>query len=176
MMSLFGSIKLQYALLALGVLLLLAAALHDVAARTIPNWAPAGIACLGMVMRVVEGQLIGALLLGAAVFVVAAFCWTRGWMGGGDVKLLGATAIFIPPFQVGELLVSITLAGGVVALVYLTTKFILCRLPPDQALRPRPRLLLPRIVRVERWRLLRGSSLPYASAIAAGTLFVIIKG
>ena len=171
-----GSAGFQFALLALGAMVLLAAAVHDIAARTIPNWAPVLIACLGIALRADNGQLFGGLALGLAVFVVAAFCWTRGWMGGGDVKLLGATAIFIPPVHVGDLLVSITLAGGVVGLIYLACKHLLARQPGAADRRPRPQGLLGRILRVERWRLLRGGSLPYASAIAVGALFVIVSG
>jgi prepilin peptidase CpaA len=171
-----GSTVFQIALLATGAVLLVAAALHDVAARTIPNWTSFGIACLGLAMRAAQGQLPGSLALGFAVFAVAAFCWMRGWMGGGDVKLLGATALFIPPVHVGDLLVSITLAGGIVGLIYLISKFVLLRVARPARPGPRPRRLLARIARVERWRLLRGGSLPYASAIAAGALFVIVSG
>jgi prepilin peptidase CpaA len=174
--SIAGSAGFQAVLLALGVMVLLAAAVHDVAARTIPNWAPAAIAGLGIALRSAQGQLLGGLALGLAVFLVAAICWTRGWIGGGDVKLLGATAIFIAPVQVGGLLVSITLAGGVVGLIYLACKQLLARLPGAADIRPRPRGLVRRVLRVERWRLRRGGSLPYASAIAFGALFVIVSG
>ena len=90
-----GSVSMigQIAALALGASLLVIAALHDVAARTIPNWTSVLLALLGAVLRWMDGQLLFGLALGLAVFVVAAFCWRRGWMGGGDVKLLGAVAI-----------------------------------------------------------------------------------
>jgi prepilin peptidase CpaA len=167
-----GSAVFQIALLTLGAVLLILAAWHDVAARIIPNWVCIGVAGLGIVMRATQGQLIGGFVLGAAVFAVAAFCWTRGWMGGGDVKLLAATAIFISPSHFGDLLLSISMGGGIIALVYIFSRFLLRRRPMS----PRPRRLLARILRVEHWRLLRGGSLPYATAIAAGTLFVIVRG
>ncbi len=173
-MLLSGSTVFRIALLAAGVALLLAAAWHDVAARIIPNWAPLGIAGLGLVLRAAQGQLAGGVLLGLIVFAAAAACWSRGWMGGGDVKLLAATAIFIPPLHIPELLAAVTLAGGAIALFYLAAKRLLARL--SRALPPRPRRLPGRVLRVERWRLLRGGSLPYASAIAAGTLFVLVTG
>jgi hypothetical protein len=65
------------------------------------------------------------------------------------------------------------MAGGIIALVYMFLRFLLRRMPRPMS--PRPRRLLARILRVEHWRLLRGGSLPYASAIAAGTLFVIVR-
>ncbi|MCW3475829.1 A24 family peptidase [Limobrevibacterium gyesilva] len=160
--------------LTIGAALLIVAALHDVAARTIPNWTCLGLAVLGLVLRGADGQLLAGLALGVVVFLVATFCWTRGWMGGGDVKLLAAAAIFVPPADVGNMLVAITLAGGVVGLFYLGWRFVLRRLAAQP--RPRPSSLLARILRAERWRILRGCPLPYASAIAAGTLFVIVAG
>jgi len=157
--------------LVLGGILLVAAALHDVAARTIPNWVSLGLCALGVLLRCVDGHLVAGLSLGLLVFAVATFCWKRGWMGGGDVKLLSAAAIFVPPDHVGDMLIAVTLAGGVVGLIYLVGRTLLSRhgRPPTA----RPRRLLARILRVERRRLSRGGPLPYASAIAAGTLLVI---
>src|ERR1019366_6760784 len=74
-------------ILASGAVLLLAA-WHDVVSRTVPNWMSVAIAC---------DRLPISLGLGLAIFVVAAICWRRGWMGGADVKLLGAIAIVLPP-------------------------------------------------------------------------------
>ena len=174
-LDIFSTFDLQFILLGLGGVLLVLAALHDVAARTIPNWASLGIALLGVILRASQGQLVGGLTLGLVVFLVATLCWLRGWMGGGDVKMLAAVAIFVPPVHVGDLLVCITLAGGVVGLCYLATKFTMRSLKLPALVRSRPRHLLGRVLRAERWRLLRGASLPYASAICAGTLFVILK-
>ncbi|MBU6497150.1 MAG: prepilin peptidase [Rhodospirillales bacterium] len=162
---------LQIVALVGGAVILVAAALHDVAARTIPNWAPAGLALFGLVLRFESGELLTGLAVGLAVFLVATFCWTRGWMGGGDVKLLAGTAIFMPPAHVTDTLLAITLAGGVVGLIYMAWRAVLRRrgMVPG----PRPHQLLARVLRAERWRLLRGCPLPYASAIAVGTLFML---
>jgi prepilin peptidase CpaA len=172
-----GSLMLigQMALVVGGVLLV-AAALHDVAARTIPNWVSLCLCGLGVLLRCLDGKnaLLAGLSLGLLVFAVATFCWKRGWMGGGDVKLLSAAAIFVPPLHVGDMLIAVTLAGGVVGLIYLLGRSLLPR-----NVRPagvRPRRLLARVLRVERRRLGRGGPLPYASAIAAGTLLVIFAG
>ena len=53
------------------------------------------------------------LLAGLLVFLAGAFCWRRGWLGGGDVKLLAATAVLVPPSLVVNLLLDVALAGGV---------------------------------------------------------------
>ncbi len=172
---LVGPVASQLLPLGIGVALLLFATLHDVATRTIPNWTSIGLALLGLLLRFADHQLVAGISLAAAVFVVSAFCWQRGWMGGGDVKLLSAAAIFVPPGQVGNMLMAITLAGGAIGLLYVAIRFAVRR-HADAAGRPRPRRLLARIARAERRRLLRGTSLPYASAIAVGTLFVIVAG
>jgi prepilin peptidase CpaA len=159
--------------LVLGGILLVGAALHDVAARTIPNWVSLALFGLGAVLRLVDHNLLAGLSLGLVVFAVATLCWKRGWMGGGDVKLLSAAAIFVPPVHVGDMLIAVTLAGGIVGMIYLAGRSFLSRIARPAPVRPRR--LLARIMRVERRRLARGGPLPYASAIAAGTLLVIYK-
>jgi prepilin peptidase CpaA len=158
----------------IGVPLLIFAALHDVAARTIPNSVPLGIVLLGVLLRQADGTLPQGLMLAGLVFVVCFACWLRGWMGGGDVKLLAAAALFVPPATVGAMVISTSLFGGVVALFYLVARAVArrSRFIPG----PTPRGLLARALRAERWRLRRGAPLPYASAIAAGTMFVILTG
>ena len=80
-----------------GAALLLLAAGHDFVARTVPNWLACAVALLGIALRAVAGGLTAGLAVGAVVFICAAICWRRGLMGGGDVKLLAATAIAGPP-------------------------------------------------------------------------------
>jgi prepilin peptidase CpaA len=97
--------------------------------------------------------------------------WRRGWMGGGDVKLLGAAALRVPPYAVPGMLMATALAGGVLALFYLVARRRLAR--PGG---PRPSSLLLRALRAERWRLRRGGPMPYAVAIACGVFFVLSQG
>ncbi len=149
------------------------AALHDVLARTVPNWMPIALAAIGTVQSALDGRLIASLLVGALVFILSGLCWKRGWLGGGDVKLLGAAAIAVPPLAVAPFVAAVAIAGGVLSLVYLA----LGRLIPASILRrsiARPVGLLSRAWRLERRRLSRGGPLPYAVAIAAGGLFVIL--
>lgn len=158
----------------LGAVLLLAAALHDVAARTIPNWVPLCLLALGILLRFLDASLMAGLSLGLLVFAVAVFCWKRHWLGGGDVKLIAAAAVFVPPAHVGDLLVAVTLSGGVVGLIYLLGRLVSKGQWRAASVRPRGRIA--RIMRAERRRLSRGGPLPYASAIAAGTIFIIFAG
>ena len=150
---------------AAGALLILAAA-HDLAARTVPNPVPILLALLGAVLQLAAGHLPASLGAALAVFIAAAFCWRRGWLGGADAKLLGAVSLLVAPRLVPSLLLAIALAGGALALLYLALRRLV-RKPRAR----RPASLAGRILRAEAWRIARRGSLPYAAAIAAGTLF-----
>ena len=151
------------------VLMALAAALHDVAARTVPNTIPIILALLGALARIIEGDLASGAMAALAVFAIALLCWTRGWVGGGDVKLLGAIALAVPPASVPMLVFVMGMTGGLLALFYLSAR----RVMPAPAA-SRPQSLIARALRAERWRIRRGGPLPYACAIAAGGLFVLL--
>lgn len=151
------------------ILTVVCAALHDVAARTVPNRLALLLAVLGAFARAIEGSLIAGLGTAIAVFAIATFCWHRGWMGGGDVKLLGATALAVPPGSVPMLVFVMGMAGGLLSLFYLSARRLV-RAPSAT----RPRSLIARAMRIERWRIRRGGPLPYACAIAAGGLFVLL--
>src|SRR4051794_9222635 len=97
---------------------LLLAACHDVVSRTVPNWMPAAVACFGIVAALASDRLLFSLGLGLAVFVAAAICWRRGWMGGADVKLLGGIAIVLPPQMVSMFVIAMSLSGAVHAIAY----------------------------------------------------------
>jgi prepilin peptidase CpaA len=167
------------ALLAAATALLFAAA-HDVAVRTVPNRVSLIVAAAGVGLNTLDGQLVPALFGCGVVFAGCWYCWRRGWIGGGDVKLLSACVLLVPPTLVPELMLSTTIAGGVLALCYMA----LARLLPG-GVTPRPsgpsehRGLVPpasliaRIWRAERRRIRRGLSLPYSCAIAAGVLLTL---
>jgi prepilin peptidase CpaA len=147
---------------------LLFAAAHDVAVRTVPNRVSLIVAAAGLGLNALDRQLAAALFDGGVVFAGAWYCWRRGWIGGGDVKLLSASTLLVPPATVPELVLSTAIAGAVLALFYLA----LARILPGQA-RSRPAGLLGRILRVEQRRIRRGLSLPYACAIVAGVLLTL---
>ena len=73
-----------------GSTLLIAAAVHDTAARTIPNWMPIGLATVGAILRLRDGDLFFSLEIAAVLFLLLWAMWLRGWIGGGDVKLIVA--------------------------------------------------------------------------------------
>lgn len=152
------------------IAVLVAASLHDIIARTVPNWMAVVVALLGLALRAATSTLLGGLLAGALVFVAAAIIWRRGWMGGGDVKLIAAAALVMPPHDVLNYIVAVTLAGGMLAVIYLLAR----RVVPIASNLPKPRGLLARAMRAECWRIRRGGPLPYACAIAIGGLFILL--
>lgn len=147
--------------------LLVYAALHDVAVRTVPNWLPAALLIIGVCARGIDDNLLSGLAVTAVVFVLLFGIWAVGAMGGGDVKLWAASVLLVPPGWQPQLtfFVDVVLAGGLLALVYLGLSLVM----------PRPRAghqgsRLRRFLRVEQWRIGRRGPLPYACAIAAGAI------
>lgn len=151
-------------------LLLLVAGVCDIVTRRVPNGVPAVLCAVGIVLRIQSGDLIAGLGAAFAVFVLAFVCWRRGWLGGGDVKLLAGTALLVAPARVPGLLLAVALAGGVLAVVYVLLRAML---PDPDGARPTMRLL--RILRIEQWRIRRRAPLPYASAICAGVVFMLLS-
>src|SRR6476469_4068394 len=60
------------------------------------------------------------LAAAATVFVLLAGAFYAGMMGGGDVKLAAALALWFPPAGTIKFMVLMSLAGGVLTLVILT--------------------------------------------------------
>jgi prepilin peptidase CpaA len=155
-------------LIGAGLALLLFSGLHDFAVRTVPNWVSLLLFGVGIVLRLIEGGVNGlstGLAIALAMLMLTFVFWRLGWMGGGDVKMLTAAAIFVrPDFEHMPLLISGTaIAGGVLSLIYVVGGALV-----ERPRGPRPSGFLRRALRCEQWRLSRRGPLPYAAAIAAG--------
>lgn len=148
-------------------------AMSDMAARRVPNWACVLIAGFGLATRIASGDVALSLLAAALVFAALFFCFGRGWCGGGDVKLLTACALLVPAYAVPNLMLAVTIAGGVLGLGYLAG-----RIPRLHTTGPStvPASFIRRVCRVEAWRIRRHAPLPYACAIAAGCVFTLVIG
>jgi prepilin peptidase CpaA len=171
---------LHATLLFIAATALLLATMYDVAVRIVPNGLSLIVAVAGLGMNTIDGQLLAALFGGGLVFAAMWQCWRRGWIGGGDVKLLSACALLVPPASVPELVLTTGIAGGILALFYLALGRLLPRRATSRpAGRPgarpgaRPTGLLARVWRAERRRIRRSLSLPYACAISAGVLLTL---
>lgn len=105
-------------------LLLIVAAVWDLRTRTIPNSLNAAVALLAIPFWWATGvdPWPGAAIqiaMAAAVFGMFAIAFAFGGMGGGDVKMVAAVALWLPPGAVLMLLVIMSLAGGLLTLVML---------------------------------------------------------
>ena len=159
------------AVLALGVAaagLLMLAAVHDAATRTVPNWLSAVLAVVGIALRFLDGQALTGLAAAGLILCGCLLAWLGGWLGGGDAKLAAAVALVSPPSQVAAFVLATALAGGALALLYI----VLHRVVPPPA-PGRRRGMLPRCLKAEAWRISRGGPLPYAVAIAVGGFYVL---
>lgn len=134
--------------------LLLMAAWTDIKTRTISNELNATIALLAIVFWFVIGEPLPAVALrtgvAIAVFAVFAGLFMLRMMGGGDVKMIAALALWLPINALLTMLIVMALAGGVITVVMLVRQ----RFRPNEA---KPEI-------------------PYGVAIAIGGLWVIANG
>jgi prepilin peptidase CpaA len=155
----------------LEILLLLYVATIDIATRLIRNEICLVLALLGIAAQFASPMQIAESLTAAAILLMLLLVMhQRGWIGGGDVKLLVALAIGLPLMGVIELLTITALAGGVLALVHL-----MMRLLPYPRLAPAGSSFVRRVYAIERWRHLRHAPLPYGVAIACGGIWSVFS-
>jgi len=159
-------------LLLLTLLVLLGvAAWRDVATRAIPNTVSLLIVLAGALSRILVGPLALALSAATAmlIFLLLMVAFSRGLLGGGDVKIMAALAVGLSPFDTWRFVLATAISGGLLAVVYI----VLSR--NTRRLRGTKRTsLLGRIAQVEFWRIRRRGPLPYGVAIAAGGAFVLL--
>ena len=103
-------------------LLLLAASVSDLRSRTIPNALNLAIALGAIPFWWASGlelwpDIALQIGLGLLVFALFAGAFALGAMGGGDVKMLGALALWIPGAALIWLIAIMSLAGGVLTVV-----------------------------------------------------------
>ncbi len=112
----------KYGLLIALAIALLVAAFSDIRSRKIGNWLNGGIALAAPLFWWASGLDLWpdiAIQLGTAfgAFLVLAALFYFGQMGGGDVKLLSALALWIAPWPFLKLVVMMALIGGVLTIV-----------------------------------------------------------
>ena len=112
----------KYGLLAALAIALVVAAVTDIRRRTISNWLCGAVALAAPLFWWASGlplwpDIAWQLGLAAAVFAVLAGLFALGQMGGGDVKLLTALALWIAPLPFLRLLIVMALVGGLLTLI-----------------------------------------------------------
>ena len=140
------------------LLLLLLSALEDLWRLQIEDWLSAGVAIGAFLALGIGGEFSAVwqnLLLFALVLGFGTLLFARGWMGGGDVKLLAACALWFDLSLGWKMLVAVAIAGGLESLAIMMLRLL-----------PWPDRLRRRI----RW-LRKDEALPYGVAIAAGMIW-----
>lgn len=142
-------------------LALLVAALEDMARLRISNIFPLLVVGLYVVWVGVTGWendiwRNGTVFL--AVFTLGCVLFAMRWMGGGDIKLMAACALWFDWLGALSWLVYVTVGGGVLALLIITG-----------------RRLVPRSVRSGSSLSIfaAGGPIPYGVAIALGTIMAL---
>jgi prepilin peptidase CpaA len=128
--------------------MLTVAALCDLRWRIIPNRLCAALAVCGAAVAVTASgfDAVWTFATALAVLAGAAGLFAAGVMGGGDVKLAAASALWLTPAQAPAFLLLTSLAGGVLALVWLLCVFVATRFsgaPTGAALRASLRVGVP---------------------------------
>lgn len=125
--------------------------------RRIGNRTCLAVAAAAAALAAFEQQLIGSIITGASVLVLGVLAWRARLAGGGDVKLLAATAIWAGPAGLLPLVLGTGLAGGALAIV------AVLRATPALAL-VSPTMMLASAR--------RAGTVPYGVAICAGAAWV----
>lgn len=111
-------------LLAVLAALLVIAAVGDLRTRIIPNRLNLAIALAAIPFWVFSDlalwpDIAMRIAIAALLFALFAAAFAIGAMGGGDVKLVAALALWLPPGAVLKMLVIMALAGGVLTIAML---------------------------------------------------------
>jgi prepilin peptidase CpaA len=142
--------------------LLIVAALWDLVRMEIPNWISLALLALAALHAwfVAEPGPQARVAALAVMVALGLLLFARGWMGGGDVKLLMATAPLVGWPGLLAQIGGIAVAGGVLAVALIALRpIVAARVPADR---------LPLVLR-------RGVALPYAVAILAGTAIWAVR-
>lgn len=104
-------------LVALLAVLLVVAAISDLRVRSISNGLNGAIALLAIPFWLALGldpwpQMAVQLALGIATFALFAVFFALGAMGGGDVKMIAALALWMPGGLLLQVLLLMTILGG----------------------------------------------------------------
>jgi prepilin peptidase CpaA len=113
--------------------------------------------------------VVVSVLAACLLFVLLLIAYSRGLIGGGDVKLMTAFAVGLSPLDSYCFFVATVIAGGFLGIAYLLLS------GGTFSVRPVKRISLPaRVIAIECWRIRRRGPLPYGVAIAAGGAFVLL--
>ena len=143
--------------------LVIAAAIGDLLTMRIPNWLNGAVALSVLPMAFMAGmplEIVQWHLLAGVVMLVFGFgLFARGYVGGGDAKLMAAAGLWIGWSSLLPFVLVTTLAGGALAILYKLWQLV----RTEQEVRDF--VWLRRVLRTQ-------LELPYGIAIAAGAIWV----
>lgn len=158
--------QLQFAALIAFAALMLLAAFEDLRRLMIPNALTLSLCVLWPLYALTSPSLFsiaGSLICGLAVFLAGALAFSRGFLGGGDVKLLAVATLWAGPVGTPPLLVLTGVLGGMLALFLL--------MPPGAQIAALARTKLgPADVQANAGT---ATPVPYGIAIAAAAMIVV---
>ncbi len=142
----------RYGLLIALAIALVLVAVGDIRHRRISNVLNATIALGAPLFWIASGlafwpDIVIQIGLALGVFAICCGLNAMGWLGGGDVKLLGALALWLTPLAFVDFLFAMAVFGGGLAIIFVIRRTI--------------------------WRSKTKVSLPYGVAITAGGLWVL---
>lgn len=170
------------------------AVVSDIRRRIIMDRVVLMVGACGLLLRLLspDEALWPSLAAAILVFLGLWALFSFGAIGGGDVKMISASTLLVPASHVVPLLLSIAVAGGVVACVYLSTRQVLVRAGANGHELKGPAFKSPAFkdsgipVRGGSWfrstmrrelaRIAAGEPMPYALAILAGVAAQLLKG
>src|ERR1700691_2475032 len=162
-MSIAMAVPIELLSLTLFPAMMAFAASSDLVTMTIANRVSlilvGGFVLLAALSGLSGTELLSHVEAAGAVLVVAFFCFSRGWIGGGDAKLAAATALWLGFSHLFDYLIYASVLGGALTLAIVQFRNF-----------PLPHFLVGR-----EWaeRLHRpGGGVPYGIALAAAALFV----
>ena len=148
--------------------LTIVAALKDATSFTIPNWISLALVAAFPPVALLCGVSLAdggvAVAVGIAALIAGMAMFALGWIGGGDAKLLAASALWIGWPAVLPFVLTTALCGGALAVGLLALRSIWLRPLATQGPAWVTRLATP------------GAAAPYGVAICAGALATFPDG
>lgn len=160
------------------VMLLIAAAVSDVTRYRIPNsvvYAIVAAFAVGAIFNVTWPAILWPVLAAVAMFLLGAGLFALGLVGGGDVKLIAAMALWTSFADLPRFLLVMGLAGGLLGLVLLLKRrrqqaAAVGSLAPAPVVPSAPEAATTEAPNATALRPARKSHIPYGVGIAIGGL------
>jgi prepilin peptidase CpaA len=156
MLSLDTLVILQKTISYIAIALLVVAAYTDIKTFRIPNLLVFAIAVIGITRLILLGSPVAAIYAAGAVlivFVIGFLLFSRGFIGGGDVKLLLATILLIRYPDLFRFFMRVSILGVVLSAAVVFRNYV---------------PIGPRVTSLSR------RTVPYGVAIAAAGIMTIL--